>query len=118
MVEDRVTEPRRVAELLASEFTGLATGPLADLTVVEARPDVSPTPEGSRAYALEYRGRRLGAVSLYPEFVTVRLSVEAAALPETTPLPAEPTGDGVRVRVEDCVAVKRAVDVVRSVLAE
>jgi hypothetical protein len=116
MVEDSITRPRRVAELLASEFTGLEEGPLAGLAVVDARPDASATPGGSEAYALEYRSRRVGAVSLYPGHVAVSLSVEAAALPGETPLPVESTGEGVRVRVEDGVAVKRAVDVVRSAL--
>ncbi len=116
MVEDSLTAPRRVAELLASEFTGLETGPLADLAVVDASPDASPPPGGTRAYALDYRDRRFGSVSLYPGHVMVSLSVDATALPEETPLPVEATGEGVRVRVEDGVAVKRAVDVVRAAL--
>jgi len=116
MVEDRTTEPRRVAQLLASEFTGLGTGSLADLTVVDARPDASPAPGGTAAYALDYQSRRMGTVWLYPDCVEIALSVDATALPADTSVPVETTGDGVRIRVEDGVAVKRAVDVVRTAL--
>lgn len=118
MVEDSVTEPRRVAKLLASEFTGLETGPLADLTVVDARPDASPAPGGTRAYALEHRNRRLGSVSLSPDHVAVSLLVAPTALPGETSLPVEATEEGVRIRVADGVAVKRVVDVVRAILEQ
>lgn len=118
MVEDRLTEPTRVAELLASELTGLGTGALADVAVVDADPDASPSPGGTHAYALTLDGRRVGTVSLYPDGVVLALSVEAGTAPEDPPVPVETADGELRMHVEDGVAVKRTVDAVRSTLED
>ncbi|MFB6090586.1 MAG: hypothetical protein ABEJ97_05955 [Halobellus sp.] len=51
MVEDRLTDGRRIAQFLASEVTG--HDDLAALAVTDADPDVEPTSEGAFAYAIE-----------------------------------------------------------------
>lgn len=50
MVEARVTDGRRIAELLASEIDGREDGHLERLAVVDADTDVEPTTDGARAY--------------------------------------------------------------------
>ncbi len=54
MVEERITDGRRIAELLASEVEGRA-GALAGLSVVDATPDIEPTTDGARAYDVVHR---------------------------------------------------------------
>lgn len=51
MVERRLSDGTRVAQLLASEIDGLG-GPLEPASVVDADPDVEPTPDGAFAYAV------------------------------------------------------------------
>jgi hypothetical protein len=104
MVGDAIDDPRRIAQLLASELTGLETGRLADVAVVDADRDAEPSDEGTTAYRVEYAGDPLGAVVLYPDGVVVELA----------------DGLGVkqsRITVETGAASKRAVDEVRDVLA-
>lgn len=55
MVDDEITDGRRIAELLASELTGRRDGELAALSVVDADRDVEPTVGGARAYDVERR---------------------------------------------------------------
>jgi hypothetical protein len=121
MVEDAITDPVRIAELLASELTGLATGPLAAVTVVDADPDATPSPDGTVAYAIEHDGRRVGRVTLYPGHAAVELDGAVAA--ESSPLDregvtVEETGEGVVLRLSTGAAVKAAVDAVRTSLSE
>jgi len=118
MVEDRATDPNRVAELLASELTGLETGPLADVSVVDADPNVTPSPGGTGAYAIEYRERRVGEVVLLPDGVRVRLSVDASGVTADAAgrVPVEPTDGGSVLRVGSGAAVKPVVDVIRAAL--
>lgn len=56
MVEDRLTDGVRIAELLASELVTFAS-------VTDADPDVEPTAEGALAYAV----RRTGAAGVGAE---------------------------------------------------
>ena len=51
MVEDRLQDGRRVAQLLASEIEGNG-GALASLVVSDADPDVEPTDDGALAYVV------------------------------------------------------------------
>lgn len=104
MVEDAIDDPRRIAQLLASELTGLQTGRLADVAVVDADRDAEPSDEGTTAYRLEYDGDPLGAVVLYPDEVVVEL-VEDLAVAQS------------QITVETGAASKRAVDEIRDVLA-
>ena len=50
MVEDRITDGRRIAELLSSEIDGREDGELAHFAVTNANRDVEPTADGARAY--------------------------------------------------------------------
>ena len=52
MVEERLTDGRRIAQFLASEATGHEDD-LRSLSVTDADPDVEPTPDGAFAYAIE-----------------------------------------------------------------
>jgi len=94
MVEDRVTDAKRVAQLLASELTGLETGPLAAVDVTDADPGADPSPGGTVAYRVTVEGAVVGAVVMYPDRVVVDLGEDG-------------------LTVESGTAVKRAVDAVR-----
>lgn len=119
MVEDRVTDGKRIAQLLASELSGLKTGPLAEVAVTDADPDVEPSPDGPVAYAVEYRGSQTGSVSVYPDRARLRLKGDVDAVEEIdAPVPVERTDDGsIALSIESGVAVKRGVDALREVLA-
>ncbi|SDM54964.1 hypothetical protein SAMN04487949_2040 [Halogranum gelatinilyticum] len=51
MVQDRLRDGKRVAQLLSSEITG-NSGRLGPLSVVDADADVEPTADGALAYAV------------------------------------------------------------------
>jgi hypothetical protein len=51
MVEERLTDGVRIAQLLASEVEG-GVGALAACRVSDADPDVEPTPDGALAYRI------------------------------------------------------------------
>jgi hypothetical protein len=132
VVEDRLADGRRIAELLASEVEG-DRDRVPGLGVVDADPEVDPTPDGTFAYAIAREspgdvgagggarsGERIAEAYLHPDRVRleVRVGVEAAATA---------AGDrGLRVRpkavepprtlvfVEDGAAVKRVVPVLRA----
>jgi hypothetical protein len=122
MVEERLTDGVRVAQLLSSEVTG-GTGPLAAATVVDADPDVTPTADGARAFSVSVADERVATAYVLPERVRleVRRGVDAAA--DTA------AAAGLRVRrhpgpppralvfVPDGAAVKRAADALAAALA-
>jgi len=118
MVEDRTTDTARIAGLFASELTGLETGPLADVAVVNADPDATPSPGGTAAYAIEYRESRVGTVALFPDRVRVRLAVDAGETTGTATgrVPVEPADEGCLLWIETGAAVKPAVDTIRAAL--
>jgi hypothetical protein len=95
VVDDRITDGERIAQLLASELSGLAVGPLADVTVTDANPDATPTESGTLAYALALEDERTGEVYMYPDRVRVELDPDVV------------------LTVDSGAAVKRAVDAVR-----
>lgn len=117
MVEDRITDGTRIAELLASEVTGHESPPYDAMSVVDARPDAEPTTEGARAYDVEHDGQRLARVFVQPDRVRVELyeGLEAAreaagdADLRTRPVASEPPR--LVVFVEYGAATKRAFDV-------
>lgn len=78
MVEERLTDGRRIAEFLASEVTGHEDD-LAPLAVADADPDVDPTSAGAFAYAIERGGERAASVYVEPERVRVEFEGDAAA---------------------------------------
>ncbi len=130
MVEDRITDGRRIAQLLASELDGRSDGAFDALAVVDADPDVEPTADGARAYDVTVGSDDEGGDD--PHLATVfvqpdRARVEFVAAVEAA---AERASDAdLRVRpkavrpprtlvfVESGAAVKRAADVFEAVAA-
>jgi hypothetical protein len=118
MVEDRVTDPRRVAQLLASELSGRETGRLARVSVVDADEDAEPSPDGTVAYGVAVDGERAGEVVLYPEAaaLVVRDGVldldRVVAAARDGELAVDREGEDATVRVETGASTKRAVDAV------
>jgi hypothetical protein len=104
MTDDVVDDPERIAQLLASELTGLEAGRLADVSVTDADRSAEPSPTGTAAYSVEYGGRPIGTVVLYPDAAVVELTQTV------------PTADD-RIRVETGAASKRALDRIRAILA-
>lgn len=82
MVEDRVTEGRRVAELLSSEVTGRKDPPFDKLEVTDADTDVEATTDGARAFDISQEGSRLGRVFIQPDRARVELTTNAVAARE------------------------------------
>ena len=117
MVEDRITDGKRIAELLASEVTGHESPPYDEMSVVNADPDVEPTADGARAYDMEYDDDRLARVFVQPDRIRLELyagldeareAAEAGDL-RTRPVASEPPR--LVVFVEYGAATKRAFDV-------
>jgi len=112
MVEDRLNDGVRIAQLLSSEITGLGT--LDALSVVDADADVEPTVEGRLAYRVERDGSPFAEVYVHPDRARIELREEherAVAAAEDQRLRVRPKA--VRpprtiVFVEDGAQVKRA----------
>jgi len=102
-MRERVTDPRRVAELLASELDGRERGAYARLAVVDADPDAEPAPDGPAAYGVAVDGERVATVRLYPDAATVEGDAALAEFAADEDLPV----DGTTVSVPDGAAVKR-----------
>jgi hypothetical protein len=119
MVEDRVTDGKRIAQLLSSELTGLDVGPLAAVSVVDADPDAEPSEDGTVAYAVVAGDHRIGDVVLYPDAAELAIERGIDTARETarrTAIPVAATGgDELAVTIESGAAVKGARDVVRDV---
>lgn len=122
MAEDRVTDGERIAELLASELTGVSAGSMDRLSVVDADPDATPAAEGTFAYRVAVDGDAVATVSIYPDHARVavdrssvadrsivvdRSEEEAAIGPGISVERSETT---VTLRIEYAAAVKRASD--------
>lgn len=91
MVDERLTDGVRIAQLLASEVTG-DHGRLRALDVKDADPDIDPTPDGAFAYALVADGERLAEAYVQPD----RLRLEFRVGPDVVADAA--TKAGLRVR--------------------
>ncbi|ADB61064.1 hypothetical protein Htur_2184 [Haloterrigena turkmenica DSM 5511] len=127
MVEERITDGRRIAELLASELDGREDDELASIEVANADRDVEPTADGARAYdvALASPGsddaERIARVFVHEdrarlEFETGQdIAAEAAADLELRVRPKATQPPRTLVFVESGAAVKRATDVVKAV---
>jgi len=98
MVEDRITDGKRIAQLLASELTGLQTGPLADVELTDSDPEAIPSDSGTVAYRIQYEGEQVGTVLLYPAYVELELQ------------------EADTVQITHGAAVKQAVDLFRAAL--
>lgn len=113
MVEDTVTDGKRIAQLLASELTGLDEGALAALSVTEANPDAVPTDAGATAYTIvDGDDEALAVVTMYPEYATVSFQ-RAVAWPEGQQRPDLLDESDSTLVVSSGAAVKRAVDAIR-----
>ena len=116
MVEDAVTDPVRIGQLLASELVGLKVGPLDAVDVAGADRSATPSPGGTVAYTVTHGGEAIGRVLLYPASVTLELDRTPRSHVDAEGVAVE-TGDGsLRLSLSSGVAVKRAVDAVRQVL--
>ena len=128
MVEERVTDGRRIAELLASEVEG-RVGALASLTVGNADRDAEPSVDGTHAYDVVREnedadgdaGATVASAYLQPE----RVRLELSAAPERALADARERGLRARPRagespatlvfVESGAATKRAADLLGAV---
>jgi hypothetical protein len=122
MVEERLENGRRIAQLLASEIDGRTDGELDSLSIREANPEVEPTVEGAFAYGFRVgeksEKQRIASVYVHPD----RAHIEFGTNHEAVIAAAE--SEGLRVRpkavhppktlvfVEDGAQVKRAVSVI------
>lgn len=112
MVEERVTDGKRIGQLLASELTGLERGPLGALAVEDARPDVEPTDGGALAYRVTRAGDTVATVEVTPS--TARLCLTETVEPDVPAYAAvtvEQTQTGTVVVAHSGAAVKQLVEV-------
>lgn len=114
MVEESVTDGKRIAQLLASEFTGLDRGPLGAVEVADAVPGAEPSNAGTEAYRLVRDGETIAVASMFPDRVELSLRVDVPWAGSETPALCDDTGE--TVVVTSGVAVKRAVDVASDLL--
>lgn len=121
MVDDRVTDGKRLGELLASEIDSRTDSGLERSAVRNSIEEASPSPTGTEAFEIWMDEEPIGSVVLYPD----RLDIEFGLTDEAIMERAESVGLGVRdgadhrgvvVRVEDGVAVKAMVEVFLEVL--
>ncbi|MFB6135187.1 MAG: hypothetical protein ABEJ04_00320 [Halobacteriaceae archaeon] len=123
MVEDTLSDGKRIAQLLASELDGRADGALSELTVVGARPDAEPSTDGTFAYAVARGDERVAAVYLHPERARVDVLVAPAAAADAAAdaglrhRPRAGTPPALVAFVEDGGEVKRAAGVVAAATA-
>lgn len=121
MVEDRLSDGRRIAGLLASELAGEGRR-LRTLSVIDADADVEPTVDGAFAYAVgRTDGETVAEVSVQPD----RAYVEFRSVPDVVAEVARERGLRVRpkavrpprtiVFLEDGAEVKRILDVFEAV---
>jgi hypothetical protein len=123
MVDDRLTDGRRIAELLASELDGLGDA-LARVAVTDANRDVVPTPDGALAYRIALRDdaeRTVAEVFVQPDRVRVEFvaapDVAAAATAALRVRPKAVRPPRTLVFVEDGTEVKRVLPVFETVVA-
>jgi hypothetical protein len=112
MVENTVTDGKRIAQLLASELTGLDAGLLGDISVSDADPDAVPTDVGTDAYTIVAGDEPIGTVSMFPEYATVTFE-RTMSWPDGDQRPALLDESDDTLVVSSGAAVKRAVDAIR-----
>jgi hypothetical protein len=122
MVEERLTDGTRIAQLLASEVEG-HEGALAPLAVRDADPDVEPTEAGALAFRVAGESTPLAEVYVHPDRVRVEFVAAVDAAAETA------AAEGLRVRpkavrpprtlvfVEDGAQVKWLLPTLRAAVA-
>ncbi|WP_440764674.1 hypothetical protein [Natronorubrum sp. DTA7] len=121
MVEERITDGRRIAELLASELDGREDGTLESTRVTNADQDVEPTADGARAYDVEFSDERIARLFVHEDRARLEfeagqdVAAETAAELELRVRPKATEPPRTLVFVENGAAVKRATDVVQTV---
>lgn len=121
MVDDRVTDGRRIAQLLASEVRGHERGPAGRLSVADAR-EAEGSLDGDFAYGIDHGSDgRIAEVYVHPDRARVEFSagqdaaVEAARDADLRVRPKAVEPPRTLVFVESGVEAKRALDVLRAV---
>jgi len=110
MVEDRITDGKRIGQLFASELTGLERGPLGAVSVGDAEPDVEPTDGGAFAFHVVADGEEIGHVRVTETTARLELATPTTFGSEREDVTVE---DGGQVVVAHSgAAVKALVDVV------
>ncbi|MFB6120298.1 MAG: hypothetical protein ABEJ68_04185 [Halobacteriaceae archaeon] len=99
-----MSDPTRIAQLLASEVDGREEGVFAALSVVDADRDAEPSPGGTPAYGVAAADERFATVVLYPERTVVEGDEDLAHAAGERGLSVGEAG----VEVPDGAAVKRA----------
>lgn len=113
MVERRVADGLRIAQLLSSELDGREDGALDRLAVTNADRSVEASPEGERAYDVERDGEPFARAFVHENRVRIELEDGAAAVAPHVAgddLRVSTESDGTALLVESGAAVKRAVD--------
>lgn len=127
MVDERLADGRRIAQLLASEADGRDDGGLSRLSVVDADRDVEATVDGAFAYGIDReRGdesERVTDVYVHPDRARVEVSVghdEAVTAAEREGLRVRPRAADppkTLVFVESGADVKRAIAVIEAAVS-
>ncbi|SER91584.1 hypothetical protein [Natrinema salaciae] len=121
MVEERITDGRRIAELLSSEIDGREDGELADFGVTNADRDVEPTADGARAYDVTRRDERIARAFVHDDRAHLEFeagqdaAADAAADVDLRVRPKATRPPKTLVFVESGAEVKRATDVLQAV---
>jgi len=123
MVEERITDGRRIAQLFASELDGRSDGTLDDVAVTNADPDVEPHPDGAHAYDVTVEGAPVASVLVSSDSARLVLSTSTEAVLEETGFRGlrtvqEPNRGEALIAVEHAAAVKRAVDALMAAVGE
>lgn len=114
MVKNSVSDGKRIAQLLASELTGLETGALDRVEVGDADSDAMPSDGGTFAYRVTVDGEELATVTLYPAYAELAFALE----PATTDSRLDVSGDPPTASVTSGALVKDAVDLIRETAAQ
>jgi hypothetical protein len=138
MVEERLTDGYRIAELLASEIDGRRSGPVADLAVANADRTVDGTPAGERAYDVRLlsgdrdprreptpddAGELFGRVFVHETGATLALEAHSDAAAAAAAAGGLDTEESWRegllaIRLEYGAQSKRAIDALEAALAD
>jgi len=114
MVQDRITDGKRIAQFLASELTGLETGLLAEIAVTDIHESAEASPDGTLAYRVERDGDAVASVVLYPEHAAVqRPDGSGWEVPEGL---GKVEADGATLSIEGVAGVKQALDALEETL--
>jgi hypothetical protein len=124
MVEERTTDGRRIAELLASELDGREDGVLDVVSVVNADRDVEPAENGARAYdvVVDDHGEPLARAFVHPDRIHLEFdrgqdaAADSASEVDLRARPKATVPPKTLVFVESGAEVKRATDVIQAVV--